>query len=57
MQNLWQWSRKVLSPPRMLDLAEEVRRLAGTAETAENRLALEELALRYVAEVAGLDPR
>jgi len=40
----------------MLDLADEIRRLARAAGTPESRLALEELALRYVAEAAGLLP-
>jgi hypothetical protein len=41
----------------MLELANEIRRLACAAGTTESRLALEELALRYVAEAAGLDTR
>jgi hypothetical protein len=41
----------------MLELANEIRRLACAAGTTEGRLALEELALRYVAEAAGLNTR
>jgi|SRR6478609_1300203 transposase len=44
-----------LNPPKIQDLAHETRRLAAVANTPDSLLALEELALRYVAEAAGLD--
>ena len=47
--------RGPLTPPKMLELAEEIRQLAAVAETLECRLALDELALRYTARAAGLD--
>jgi len=48
-------SRSLLTPPRLMELADEIRQLAGAA-TPEGRSALEEVALRYLALAAGLDP-
>jgi len=39
----------------MLEIADEIRRLAGVAQAPESRRALEELALHYIAEAAGLN--
>ena len=47
--------RGPLTPPKMLELAEEIRQLAAVAKTLESRLALNELALLYTARAAGLD--
>jgi hypothetical protein len=44
-----------LTPPRLLELAEEFRDLARKAETPESRAAFEHLVFRYTALAAGYD--
>ncbi len=44
-----------LTPPRLLELAEEFRDLARKAETPESRAAFEHLVFRYTALAAGFD--
>jgi hypothetical protein len=45
----------LLSAPKWLELAAEVRELADTAQSPEVSSALRELALSYTAMAAGLD--
>jgi hypothetical protein len=44
-----------LTPPRLLELAEEFRDLAASAATPETKAAFENLVLRYMALAAGFD--
>jgi hypothetical protein len=44
-----------LTPPRLLELAEEFRDLARKADTPESRAAFEHLVFRYTALAAGYD--
>ncbi len=44
-----------LTPPRLLELAEEFRALARSAATPESRAAFEDLVFRYTALAAGYD--
>jgi hypothetical protein len=44
-----------LTPPRLLELAEEFRCLARSATTPESRSAFEDLVFRYTALAAGYD--
>lgn len=46
-----------LTPPRMLEVAEEFRGLARSAATPESRAAFEDLVFRYTALAAGYDIR
>jgi hypothetical protein len=44
-----------LTPPKLLEIADEFRRLASQAETPESAAAFDNLALRYTALAAGFD--
>ncbi len=44
-----------LTPPMLLELADEFRVLAGSANTSDSRAAFQDLAFRYIALAGGCD--